>query len=524
LPDAFIAHAIDPAKNNPGALERTCGATVSSLVSKALFLLALILGAFSFVSQEYSSAQSLLTVDIKACAAPTVASLANFTRVNCVADELLSCASPFAGTNPDLAALPLAFTYRQTLHMVGFTIMLLASAALLSAELVFLRLIITRRQLLAARILPFYAYLRHVKLPCTREPWDSRRGGGQCCACCGHRCLGNRWCGLHCCGRSVPLCTIVPQLAAIFIVFLCYYIFKTLSVYNVVSQNAWQNPQLFHSWGGKTLYVNTVLCSLANGTTAVPFQLLLDVDGAVTTLMGGGQLLFSVFPQVLLAVVLVLLAFVPALSDIYSSDGDALSGVSLFGFVHCLGAKAGTVCGHHELLPRPAGQRNPTPLRIGAAAARGHSVFVPSRFIAVEESLLEEVLWDLQMARDPVPTSRCRGCVRRWRFSMWPASPEDQGVGTGEVLLEVALRLAHAEPLGAEDESKAVRCEMLARTLRDALVAGRRAAGLVENPLAAARSAALPVGWKRIEQDEEVWFESSDGHTQWERPTTPFVP
>ena len=352
--DAFLAHAIAPASGNPSLLERTCGAPAAALVANALFLTALLLGALSFVSQEYASAQALLTVDIRACAAPGVPALAAYSRANCVADELVSCESPFAGPNPTLSALPLTLTYRQTLRMVGFTIMLLASAALLAGELVFLRLIITRRQLLAARILPYYAYLRHVTLPCAREAWDARRGGGQCCAYCGGGCRGNRWGGLHCCGRSVPLGTIVPQLGLIFLVFVAYYGFKTLSVWNVLTQNAWQTPQRYVAWGGSPrLYVNTVVCTLANGTAAVPLQLLLDVDGAVATLLGGGQLMLGVFPQVLLAVVLVLLAFVPALADIYSSDGDALAGVRLRGFVHGLEAEAGRSCRHHALLPPP---------------------------------------------------------------------------------------------------------------------------------------------------------------------------
>lgn len=187
--------------------------------------------------------------------------LATYSRANCVADQLVSCESPFAGPNPTLSALPLALTYRQTLHMVGFTIVLLASAALLAGELVFLRLIITRRQLLAARILPYYAYLRHVTLPCAREAWDARRGGGQCCACCGGRCRGNRWGGLHCCGRSVPLGTIVPQLGLIFLVFVAYYGFKTLSVWNVLTQNAWQSPQRFVPGAAARTSTSTLCCA-----------------------------------------------------------------------------------------------------------------------------------------------------------------------------------------------------------------------------------------------------------------------
>ena len=588
--DAFLAHAIAPASGNPSALVRACGAPAGALLANGLFLAALLLGALSFVSQEYASAQALLAVDIKACAAPGVPALANFSRANCVADQLVSCASPFAGVNPSLSALPLAFTYRQTLHMVGFTVMLLASAALLACELVLLRLVITRRQLLAARILPYYAYLRHVTLPCAREPWDARRGGGQCCACAGGACRANRWGGLHCAGRSVPLGTVVPQLALIFLVFVAYYGFKTLSVWNVLTQNAWQSPQLYVAWGGKPrLHVNTVQCTLANGTAAVPMQLLLDVDGAVATLLGGGQLMLGVFPQVLLAVVLVLLAFVPALADIYSSDGDALAGVRLRGFVHCLEAEAGRNCRHHALLPPPlpgsqrssgSGSGSPTLLRLGAAPSEP-SVLAPSRFVAVEEALLDEVLWDLLQVRGRAGGGGGGCCALRWRFYLWPAGAvrgelargeeadadtDDAGsgeVGAGEVLLEAALRLAHAEAAEAEAGApsgggkgggqggggpleglpREARCEALARALRDALARRALPEGWVQVPGDAPGSAAyrlaaggptqaqrptapaaLPSGWVQVTDAlGGSWYERSDGHTQWERPTAPFA-
>lgn len=554
-PDAFITHALEPAANNPSFLKKKfvyewklCStdvwASTSSMGTATLYTATLVAGALSFVSQEWASAQSLLTVNIKACASPFIAALSNYSRANCVSDLLVSCASSFAGTNPDFGSMPLSLTYRQTLHMQGFTIMLITSAALLAGELIYLQASIARRQNLAARILPYYAYLKHVRLPCTVEPWYAARGGGQCLACCGGRCRCNRWCGIWCCGRSVPLTTVLPQLAIIGLLFLAYYGFKTLSVYNIVTQNAWQPVVETVMWQGSALRVNTVLCSLANGTMGAPLRLLLDVDGATTSLLGGGTLVFSVFPQVLFAVMLVLLAFIPQLVSIYSEDGDVLAGVPLRGFVHCLDAKVGSVCGHHELLARPDDRHNPGLLALGVRGSVP-AVLEPARFYAVDEALLDEVLWDLLAARGD-KGGVCGPCARRLRFFTWPASGKDVDAGevdagvvdAGVVLLEAALRTAHEdEPVDDKDERiKAIvqsyprreeRMRKLAEALsfRDARHAAAQAAGPAAeaatlNPLLSeARRRALPPGWTEVVDGGEMWYAHDDGRTQWAAPS-----
>jgi hypothetical protein len=573
LPSAFIKHALEPGANNPGFLKKrfvdqwhcctdSRWTSVSSMASATLYTVTLVFGGLTFVSQEWLSAQLLLTVDIKACASPFIAALSNYSRANCVADQLVSCASDFAGTNPDFATTPLALTYRQTRSNVGFTTMLVASAALLAAELIYLQASIARRQQLAARILPYYAYLKHVRLPCAVEPWHEKRGGGQCCACCCRRVRCNRWCGLWCCGRSVPLTTVMPQLVLTACVFLAYYFFKTLSVYNIVTQNAFQSVVETVVFQGSKLTVNTVHCTLANGTTRAPLKLLLDINGATKTLLGGGTLVFSIFPQVFFAIMLVLLAFVPQLISIYTEDGDVLAGVPLRGFVHCLEAKVGTECGHHELLARPDARHNPGLLAIGARGA-APAVLEPARFFAVEEALIDEVLWDLLAARGG-DGGACGACARRRHFFSWPASGdrdeedrvkargEDVRVkadevllpSTGEVLLEAALRTAHADDPVDDNygriqalvrgiPSKEERIRQLARTLQatlrsrptsakslDAAEAEvpQAVAAAVQNPLDAARWPILPPGWSEMRDGQDVWYAHIDGRTRWEKP------
>ena len=108
--------------------------------------------------------------------------------------------------------------------------------------------------------------------------------------------------------------------------------------------------------------------------------------------------------------------------------------------------------------------------------------------------------------------------------------------------------MAHAAP---DASTKAEQCEQLAQSLRDVALAAaalvdREGGGQVgtaltlqlENPLhaapaplmikpfnaeAAQAEAELPAGWIIVKENNgDAWYERSDGHTQWERPTTPF--
>lgn len=559
--DAFILHALNPTAGNPTFFERIFGAAPAAYLGSALFAASLVAGGCAFVSQEWSSAQGLLTVPIRACAAPTVAGLTAFSRANCVSDALASCESAFAGPNPDLAAEPLSLTYRQTRSNIGFTIILLASATALAAELVYLQAVIARRQALAARILPFHAYLRHVRLPCAREEsWDKARGGGECCACCGGRVRCNRWGAVLCCGRSVAFTTVLPQLVLTALIFVAYYCFKTLSIWQVVTNNAFQAVVETVEYKGSALRVNTVRCLLSNGTAGAPLRLLLDVDGAARALLGGGTFVFGFFPQVLLALSLVALAFVPQLYSLYSVDGDVLAGVPLRGFVHCLDAAAGAVaCAHHPLSPRPKGEAHvrapPGILTLGARTAESDAALTaalePTRFVAVDEALLDEVLWDLLAARGArgKDTGRWEGpCARRRRFCAGPAAEpapdakpalsvasEDRDMCTGDVrvgelLLEAALRAAHADEPADPANNREVRLETLARTLCDAAARALRADKAADaaaparafaaqlNPIHAARGG-LPRGWTEVSEDGLVWYAHEDGRTpQWTVP------
>lgn len=551
--DAFLLHALNPSADNPSWFEKTFGAAPAAYLGSALFAASLVAGACAFVSQEWSSAQGLLTVPIRACAAPTVAGLTAFSRANCVSDLLASCESAFAGPNPDLAAEPLSLTYRQTRSNIGFTIILLTSAAVLAAELVYLQAVIARRQALAARILPFHAYLRHVRLPCSREDkWDKARGGGECLSCCGGSVRCNRWAGVLCCGRSVAFTTVLPQLVLTALIFIAYYGFKTLSIWQVVTNNAFQPVIETVEFAGRSLRVNTVRCVLTNGTAGAPLRLLLDVDGAARALLGGGTLLFGFFPQVLLALTLVALAFVPKLAAIYSADGDVLAGVPLRGFIHCLDAAA--ACAHHPLSPRPEGA--PGILTLGARAAEGDAALAaalePTRFVAVDEALLDEVLWDLLAARGvrgKGAAGGCEGpCARRRRFCAGPAAEPEPGakpapggkpapganaapsnVRAGELLLEAALRAAHADEPADPANNREVRLETLARALCDAAAPAPRAgkgAGAVApapapmqlNPIYEMRRGTLPRGWSEVRDNGDVWYAHEDGRTQWTAP------
>jgi hypothetical protein len=254
----------------------------------------------------------------------------------------------------------------------------------------------------------------------------------------------------------------------------------------------------------------------------------------------------------------VLLAFVPKLVEIYSQDGDALSSVPLRGFVHCLDVAADAECSHHELRARPKERENPGLLRMGAAVS-APSVLQPGRFVAVDEDVLGEVLYDLLEARGG---AAARGaCARRRLYCSWPtvetvekdavekdavekdAVEKDAvekdvlAVGVDELLLETALREAHADDAEDGEEGgggamrKAERIELLSRTLRDVLMQALLKQALqqpqtqakeqlvVGNPLAVAQGFfTLPNGWSEVREDNDVWYEHVDGRSQWEKP------